>query len=1139
MGYNSAGANGWCGVGWSLDTAYIQRETRKGVPVKWAAGAVTPSNEYDDARGFVGNVGGVAGTLILAGQTNLNPVEYRQEVETAFLKYRYYTDNHWEVVDKSGNTFYFGESSASRMENTKTGWTTGAGKSTFRWGLSRVVDINGNQTTLSYTKDGGLLYLTNICYNANLNTPTLSATHTVDFILTNRADTNITFQTGYRVETRRLLSEIQVKASGYGVRKYVLGYLTSASTRRSLLQTVTEYGADFATALPPLTFAYQVKPFEFEAQSDWTGVYSQGQTSDVWNSTRWTSSYYRMVTTMDIDGDALPDRVMRTNTYGGISDKFYVQRNTGTGFVNTNYGWAIYPAQAGVEDSPTMHYYYGNLPGVVLDLQDMNGDSLPDRVISRYPGFTSYGVSLNPGTKSPGFGSWGSSWGTVTNEYSIWEWHLLRLGSGAYSDLMDINGDGLADRVMGRPWSPFNRFNVQLNTGSGFARLVDWSPVSSQGQTDQGWNALAPVDSASCTYALLTDLNGDGLPDRVMRKLLSPYTNFVVQFNNGAGFESEEKWGPLESQGYGTSYAWNSPIASDGYAVYASLLDINGDGLPDRVMRKATLPCTNFVVQLNTGAGFAPSTNWGPVSSQGDTGQYWNAISAVQDGHSYVDLFDINGDGLPDRVMRRYTAPFDRFKVQLNKGPFPDLLNAVSNGLGGRLSVAYVPSTTWDNRHTNWVNDSWNEGAKSLLPFTVYTVREIAACDGLGDANHTLYTFKGGYFDPNKREFRGFALAEVTDPLGARSLTYSHQSGGRDDSTLGEYLDQNAIAKKGIPYRVDVIGSDTNYYKVTLNKVEETQLNGTGSYFPFISQTIVMNFEGLATYRATAKQLAYNPFTGNLTNDTSRGEVTNVVFSTHAFTDVGNDSLYTHTTWTTFANTNILNKPASLKITSDSAGNNRLRETQFSYDARGNLTTNRVWLDTAGGFITTGWTVYDQYGNPTSSTDAAGITSTTVYDSTYQQYPITQFTGTFTNQFSYDVRSGAALQAIDAKGLVASNCFDVFFRPVASYISTTAYGAPTLWRAKLEYNLGGIQNGISYNYVRKRVYDAVDLVNGHETYAYSDGLGRGIQVRTEAETGQYRVADTLYDERGNPNFQTLPRFGSGASFTFLTYYERL
>ena len=236
-------------------------------------------------------------------------------------------------------------------------------------------------------------------------------------------------------------------------------------------------------------------------------------------------------------------------------------------------------------------------------------------------------------------------------------------------------------------------------------------------------------------------------------------------------------------------------------------------------------------------------------------------------------------------------------------------------------------------------------------------------------------------------------------------------------------------------------------------------------------------------------------------------------------------------TWMIYTN---LNRPSDIKITSDSAGNNRLRETQMFYDSRGNLDGNQVWLDTASGFVATTSTSYDQYGNTIQATDSAGIISYTTYDSIDKQYPIMQVVGTFTNQYTYDPRSGLALEATDPKGLIASNTFDVFYRPTASYISTNAYGPPVLWKSKISYSIAGISNGISYNYVLKQANNATDA-NGFATYVYLDGIGRTIQSRTESETtGQFRVANVSYDSRGNAYFQTLPYFSSGPGFTSIS-----
>ena len=86
--YNSAAGNGWCGVGWNLDVGFIQRDIRKGVPVKW--GATNALSEYDDAKCFVANLGGVNACLVPVTATNQSPTDFRAEVDSTFLLFRYF-----------------------------------------------------------------------------------------------------------------------------------------------------------------------------------------------------------------------------------------------------------------------------------------------------------------------------------------------------------------------------------------------------------------------------------------------------------------------------------------------------------------------------------------------------------------------------------------------------------------------------------------------------------------------------------------------------------------------------------------------------------------------------------------------------------------------------------------------------------------------------------------------------------------------------------------------------------------------------------------------------------------------------------------------------------------------------------------
>lgn len=1124
LGYNSSGGNGWCGVGWNLDMGYIQRENRKGVPRKWSG--ADPLSEYDDAKGFVVSFQGVDARLV-----NITGNEYRAEVDSgAFLKFTY-IDPYWVVTDKNGTKFYFGETSASRMEHPN--FTAGLGKSAFRWAISKISDANGNEAYFTYSKDGNQLYLSQISYNANINAPQIAATHNVNFILEDRTDQTINFQPGFRVTTQKRLKEITVKIGATKVRRYALGYSTSSCSNRSLLTTVTMYGADDTSTLPPIHLTYQVKPFEFDALSDWGPLDSQ-DTSDNWNNpvSRSAGGGYddTRITLIDFNGDGLPDRVMRKKQ--SPYDRLKVQLNNGSGF-NSLTDWSPLDSQGQTDDhwnSPESTSSDGTYTDKNVGLHDINGDGYPDRVMRKKTSpYDRYRVQLGTGSGFGAIQDWAplDSQGVTDNH-----WNSVRSVSsgGGYintrAGLFDINGDGLPDRVMRKKNSPYDKFIVQLNTGTGFDSLKNWGPLDSQ-TTNDNWNVPESL-SAGGSYVdarvIMIDINGDGLIDRAMRKLNSPYDNLAVQLNNGAGFEPWENWGPLDSQGV-TDDHWNSPAANTDTSVYDDgfvvLQDMNGDGLPDRVMRKKVAPYDRYKVQLNTGTGFGAVVDWTTLDSQGATDDHWNNVFCLSSGGGYINtiggLFDINGDGLPDRVMRKKDAPYDKFKVQLNKGPYPDLLSTVENGIGGSVIVAYKPSTQYTN---------------NFLPFPVTTVSSITSNDGMGNTSTTTYDYQGGFYSASLKEFRGFNKVTVTDPLGLKTITYFHQSGGTDDSANGEYQDQSSKAKKGIPYRTEVWGSDGLKYSQVLNKVEETQIHTNGWYFPFISQTITMEYEGLGSYRAVGKQFTYDTATLNLIKESNLGEVAGVDFSDHTFSDVGSDSVYVHTAYATLSNLDIKNRPSSIKITSDSFGSTKLREKLCTvYDqARGNLLEEKAWLDSPPGYVVTGFS-FDQYGNLATIVDAAGLTTTTTYESTYKAFPASEVTGTFTTFFSYDARSGHVMQETDPKGLVTETTFDAFFRPTQTSISTTPNGPASLWREKISYSAGGITNGISYNYVRKQAYDPLDAANGREIYVYSDGFARTIQTRAEAETGQFRVVDTFYNNRGQPELETLPVFGNGSGFT--------
>lgn len=237
---------------------------------------------------------------------------------------------------------------------------------------------------------------------------------------------------------------------------------------------------------------------------------------------------------------------------------------------------------------------------------------------------------------------------------------------GERAMFMDINGDGLADRVedhntaLDKPG-----FWVALNNGQDFDPLADWTPPD--------WEYFANFRlvqrDGDVTTASFMDMNGDGLPDRVSSRSYDGREGLWIGLNTGHGFRASVNWLSDLPYFYGSSatpfsgavprYEVASPVAS--------LIDLNGDGLPDRIDNQLSvvgaylphIPLPGMWVALNTGTSFTAWKNWEPENWSG-TYERW--IDNEESGFA-----DINGDGLPDRLDRDYGGHVG-FWVALNNG---------------------------------------------------------------------------------------------------------------------------------------------------------------------------------------------------------------------------------------------------------------------------------------------------------------------------------------------------------------------------------------------------------------------------------------------------------------------------------------
>ncbi len=756
----------------------------------------------------------------------------------------------------------------------------------------------------------------------------------------------------------------------------------------------------------------------------------------------------------------------------------------------------------------------------VSDFIDMNGDGYPDLVTSNQIQSTNMtGGHITPVNHSFGDISVSDSYNLVAttsggsiisglkqigNQLSINSTPALNqlsqsLGNAAdFSSVsanllgqdeelvswMDINGDGLTDRVI-----ESNGFKYQLNLGKNstngifenFSFLENSTtkpsplglglnlPISNYTNLPFSLSVGASSNSSNSTIAF-HDINGDGLVD-----LLEVPTNgdsATVRYNLGNKFSTVAM--PVlntaaNSNNNTSFYISGSKAYFFGFSICCWILPI---------------------IYLKFGATASASASL--------------TVSDVKKSYK-----DFNGDGYLDYLETTDT----NIKVYPSQIGATNMLKRVTNPLGGQFEITYnVQPVDYNNPHAKWVMsglvmkdgyDKVNDGKDSYLKSFVY---------------------EKGKYDRRERDFYGYETVKEldynVDATNAPTTVYR--------TSVSKYHNESYFLNGLLKESYVLKGNTNQLFSKTENTYQIKELDANDNNKLKTPQvTLPNNFDVGGTEGRRSAAVVMTMTKNYLYELNSSPQITSEVNMEYddkgrvvTYTNIGdinitNDNYSSTISYHTLSN-NILNVPKEINVSTSSGGTVRTRSTVVSNVSTG--TIDKIIAQTGGTPATAETNLkYDTYGNltniiypPNNNPSPQSMSYKYDYDQDNYKYVI-KITDAFgySSSATYDPKFDKALETIDMAGNHMVYEYDHFGR-------NTLIRAPKEIAANKEYtlkfqyfpyfsNLTAPGNVTALNFVPVALtqhYDQQHPDNPIETYTFIDGLARPIQIKKDIVLNQ-------------------------------------
>ena len=708
------------------------------------------------------------------------------------------------------------------------------------------------------------------------------------------------------------------------------------------------------------------------------------------------------------------------------------------------------------------------------------------------------------------------------------------------TDYLDLNGDRYPDNIgpsrvkYSQQWGGIGPYTdlprgvdggCSSNTtshGTSFSAseiTPERTLSSSQGNakfTLKGDGSVNPNHGEDASNAAWVDLNGDGLPDYVS-------ANGRVRLNTGYDFLATEHWnfpnirlgvsGGASVSGGGDlraisthqrSIQLGAGLSLSDNETKAALLDINGDGLPDRVSRSNNSTGVNLnlgngiwsvllvldIQEFNQSNAYNESVDLGATLGGSFlgiklTGGLRGSPYSASANRDHIQLVDINGDGLPDLVS---SDSENEIRVRYNRGGKTNLLKSATNFTGARLHLDYtlsLPDRDQPSRH--------------------WQLTSVATHDPLnpngGDSSLTRFSYASPYYNRYERTSFGYESV-ITSQIDTRN-------GSTYRIVKRDYHNRDLLKKGRLKRELTMAGDSTRYIERIFDATYLT-LDGDTLRNPCEPQTYTVHeatlthyYEGGTSPRlTTGEKYVYDRY-HNVIRYTDLGDTSDandgLVVDFHYFTGLANNLIG-------------LRKDYTVTPTGSTAA---MRRARFEYDfAHGKMIRQVLYNGSDS-------SVYDfvyepTYGNLDTAMQPENIngermTYHCTYDNVVHTYPtkIVNSHGETMNT-SYDYRFGKPLTVTDPTGSTMAYRYDFAGRLVSVNSPMNTSGTPSL--VNQYHPMNYYQNGLNpqgYTFsasptghpytVSKHYDDNGNLIT--ETAVITDGFGQAIQTKKGLRVG--------------------------------------